>query len=183
MERNYGTKISIHALRGEGDRLSFTKDAEGHIFLSTPSVGRATLIRHFIQFCSGIFLSTPSVGRATEVRCPSETPTEISIHALRGEGDGHLGLIAQYVVNHFYPRPPWGGRPLWEIRATSMRLAFLSTPSVGRATCSTCAACPSDPISIHALRGEGDSQFRLPIPFRKISIHALRGEGDRAVSR
>ena len=38
-------------------------------------------------------------------------PTEISIHALRGEGDQDAGG-ASSARRHFYPRPPWGGRPL-----------------------------------------------------------------------
>ena len=33
-------------------------------------------------------------------------------------------------------------------------------------------------ISIHALRGEGDSSFSKVISRIVISIHALRGEGD-----
>ena len=35
-------RISIHALRGEGDRRSITSKVEGLEFQSTPSVGRAT---------------------------------------------------------------------------------------------------------------------------------------------
>ena len=33
-------------------------------------------------------------------------------------------------------------------------------------------------ISIHALRGEGDDEFKDNSEEYKISIHALRGEGD-----
>ena len=59
---------------------------------------------------------------------------EISIHALREEGDNeHSGL--QHHPHHFYPRPPRGGRQgrtssrdIWE--------EFLSTPSARRATAS-----------------------------------------------
>ena len=35
-----------------------------------------------------------------------------------------------------------------------------------------------DGISIHALRGEGDSTIREYYEIAEISIHALRGEGD-----
>ena len=78
---------------------------------------------------------------------------------------------------------------------------FQSTPSVGRATYVEDFAAMRDRISIHALRGEGDSSLRRPhgrrILFQStpsvgrateyrnlvgrckyISIHALRGEGD-----
>ena len=59
-------KISIHALRAEGDRWSGIPFVVWAEFLSTPSVRRATpefpFLPYFIQF-----LSTPSVRRAT--RC------------------------------------------------------------------------------------------------------------------
>ena len=124
------------------------------------------------------FQSTPSVGRATE-------------HLRRREDSTH----------HFNPRPPWGGRPASVIgfpmtlsfqstpsvgRATIVTppsfdfRAFQSTPSVGRATLVAIMILAALPISIHALRGEGDK--RSGISMRKpttISIHALRGEGDR----
>ena len=39
-------------------------------------------------------------------------------------------------------------------------------------------------ISIHALRGEGDSTFlNIDMMVIEISIHALRGEGDRPLER
>ncbi len=57
--------ISIHALRGEGDPRVYRRAAPPNLFLSTPSVGRATKI-------------LPRVWRKDG----------ISIHALRGEGDG-----------------------------------------------------------------------------------------------
>ena len=56
--------ISIHALRGEGDRL------------------RRGLIMRAEEF-----QSTPSVGRATIDKLTFFADYSISIHALRGEGD------------------------------------------------------------------------------------------------
>ena len=55
----------------------------------------------------------------------------------------------------FYPRPPRGGR-LCGLRGRA---------AAGR-------------ISIHALREEGDSGYRLALNRLLISIHALREEGD-----
>ena len=127
----------------------------------------------------GIFLSTPSVRRATQRRKGSNRTDDISIHALREEGDA---------LTNGYSQP---------------FLQFLSTPSVRRATFTY-----YDPrlaalgISIHALREEGDdgkptkasrAKLFLSTPsvrratyamiynewFRDISIHALREEGDR----
>ena len=81
--------ISIHALRGEGDRWT-----------------HRAIVRSFK------FLSTPSAGRATSSRNTGRLPRKISIHALRGEGDG--GAQAQRAgPRDFYPRPPRGGRPVY----------------------------------------------------------------------
>ena len=168
--------ISIHALRGEGD-------------------GGLTAARGSIV----PFQSTPSVGRATECRANLVERYLISIHALRGEGD-NIGHLLNAVLEHFNPRPPWGGRP----RPMSKRRsspAFQSTPSVGRATKSSPRSDREPQISIHALRGEGDCvpflsdsllrHFNPRPPWggrlksiisrlreSVISIHALRGEGD-----
>ena len=65
---------------------------------------------------------------------------EISIHALREEGD-KVKTGRKNVVNDFYPRPPRGGR-------RSLR----QSPGI------------SFRISIHALREEGDSKNREKIP-------------------
>ena len=80
----------------------------------------------------------------------------ISIHALRGEGDGK-----DFCLLH-------------------RGHGFQSTPSVGRATCAGYQCGCDDPISIHALRGEGDEERagKLARASIYISIHALRGEGD-----
>ena len=61
-------KISIHALREEGDDFSIQTTSYGALFLSTPSARRATL---------------PAV--------PEVQAGVISIHALREEGDIRTG--------------------------------------------------------------------------------------------
>ena len=55
---------------------------------------------------------------------------------------------------------------------------FLSTPSARRATQIRSHKRYPCPISIHALREEGDVSLPLGIVLRSISIHALREEGD-----
>ena len=106
----------------------------------------------------------------------------ISIHALRGEGDFDTVALPLF-INHFNPRPPWGGRR----SRPQILVCYLA-------------------ISIHALRGEGDyvlpldlltTEYFNPRPpwggrppqnfiknrhYNKISIHALRGEGDETTS-
>ena len=125
-------RISIHALRGEGDYDRSSVKLLQSEFLSTPSAGRATLkvhtkSTHFFDFyprpprggrllCRAwahhltLFLSTPSAGRAT--------------------------INAALTINSksdFYPRPPRGGRQFYFV-FVSLNSVFLSTPSAGRAT-------------------------------------------------
>ena len=56
-----------------------------------------------------LFLSTPSARRATDISDDEKKQLEISIHALREEGDYRS---SQTLANslYFYPRPPRGGR-------------------------------------------------------------------------
>ena len=111
MPKNAGNKaISIHALRGEGDIVNVNRKQPTHKFLSTPSVGRATIYRRGQPCSIHRFLSTPSVGRATPAILEPLPNIYISIHALRGEGDAPVRPAGSVCAN-FYPRPPWGGRP------------------------------------------------------------------------
>ena len=57
----------------------------------------------------------------------------------------------------FYPRPPRGGRLALYIPKGALPL-FLSTPSARRATFWGCVLHGLCPISIHALREEGDQK-------------------------
>ena len=113
------------------------------------------------------FLSTPSARRATIDRSKCKTAAQISIHALREEGDtGSYSDTSQYV--DFYPRPPRGGRPpgsapgplsrgdfyprpprggrLGSFPGPEVGGQFLSTPSARRATSilsSSSLSCPN----------------------------------------
>ena len=58
---------------------------------------------------------------------------------------------------------------------------FLSTPSARRATSCPRRAFRHRPISIHALREEGDGVGFPGAAGKEISIHALREEGDLGV--
>ena len=82
--------ISIHALREEGDDVDLDKLGNYLKFLSTPSARRATA--EVLAFTAELerFLSTPSARRATVISWDSRTRSEISIHALREEGDAFL---------------------------------------------------------------------------------------------
>ena len=214
-------EISIHALREEGDHCRLRSLSLGHNFYPRPPRGgRPTIWRLHPQ--GHLFLSTPSARRATLLTRNWISPYTISIHALREEGDFAMSSSCNVVFlflstpsarratmaslshrlfrRNFYPRPPRGGRP--EERGEFAVLVA---------------------ISIHALREEGDDssddtckdlQDFYPRPprggrrktteatkvtevflstpsarratanlgeqaiLKKISIHALREEGD-----
>ena len=197
--------ISIHALREEGDlRRPCSHAGKAHFyprpprggrrwptwcasistsFLSTPSARRATVALLFRHFGGWKFLSTPSARRATFGREWQAAPVEISIHALREEGD-IWARMASRARGNFYPRPPRGGRPKLSKNPKSAGQYFYPRPPRGgRRAAYTCALRPQ-PISIHALREEGDKTRRVTWPEGLyISIHALREEGDHRQGR
>ena len=126
-------------------------------FLSTPSARRATFSAPRLARHAGQFLSTPSARRAT--RRPLQNPAahDISIHALREEGD-YPPKSGRYPAGNFYPRPPRGGRRRVPAMQELHHIAFLSTPSARRATTSLPSRFKMVVISIHALREEGDQK-------------------------
>ena len=169
------------------------------LFLSTPSVGRATTTVLALPSWRTLFLSTPSVGRATVEISKVDITTNISIHVLRGEGDGSATTEKQSKVL-FLATPSVG-------RATASRCGkkpvgkFLSTPSVGRATNTltepgsrTCYFYPRPPWGGRRFTTTERTQtweflstpsvgratkYAPPLTrHQEISIHALRGEGD-----
>ena len=109
---------------------------------------------HVRQRVCDFYPRPPRGGRLHRRRVHIHQP-EISIHALREEGD----LLDR-----------------WEEYSLE---TFLSTPSARRATTFAGATAGMTGISIHALREEGDvlSQGRF-LAEESISIHALREEGD-----
>ena len=151
-------RISIHALREEGDLSRMAQNLQQVKFLSTPSARRATSQASNKSHRPKPFLSTPSARRATFFRCTSCWIDTISIHALREEGDILRG-IGQWRNSDFYPRPPRGGRPK-TTQGRGHRHKFLSTPSARRATINGQLLLLDLVISIHALREEGDSRYR-----------------------
>ena len=128
--------ISIHALREEGDQKSKTD------------------INNYL-----LFLSTPSARRATHADAAAGLLLRISIHALREEGDQRR-TDGHRLRDHFYPRPPRGGR---------LTLSQLMLP------------CQR--ISIHALREEGDTKTvsRNATALRFLSTPSARRATDRGV--
>ena len=192
-------KISIHALREEGDlRSAHLRTDEHHFYPRPPRGGRpkrwsTTGGSSFISIHAlreegdtspgsaqrsspfDFYPRPPRGGRLPWLR-PGQSH-HISIHALREEGDGQsdgtplLGGLFLSTPSarratpgrdhrrrwsgHFYPRPPRGGRRIG-FCTRRCRSSFLSTPSARRATASNIGHVFSVNISIHALREEGD---------------------------
>ena len=106
-------KISIHALREEGDFGYQEAWTDYRIFLSTPSARRATAFCHVIPDAIVHFYPRPPRGGRHHKRIQNANMEFISIHALREEGDSLL------------------------MSSISISFAFLSTPSARRATAKT----------------------------------------------
>ena len=196
-------RISIHALREEGDgRTSRRRSKPANFYPRPPRGGR--LDRQSVAAQILGFLSTPSARRATDAPAPrpwlpmnfyprpprggrpgltngERDALEISIHALREEGDqvsviDHLSSSISIhalreegdssesctprVPPNFYPRPPRGGRPT-AAQPWAAQHRFLSTPSARRATARRRRRCQILCISIHALREGGDLHLSL----------------------
>ena len=101
-------QISIHALREEGD--GFTQELvceELNFYPRPPRGGRRLYAGACVRGAE--FLSTPSARRATASQVRPPKLLDISIHALREEGDHITSNISSQSAN-FYPRPPRGGR-------------------------------------------------------------------------
>ncbi len=169
-------RISIHALRVEGDTRKTPTKAQPTYFYPRPPCGGRPCLCGFLSPshdfyprppCGGrpwnrtmsvpasLFLSTPSVWRATLRWCGMGMERTISIHALRVEGDDSLARPSPVLYPflstpsvwrattspsmlppawmYFYPRPPCGGR-LTALKPFVWAMQFLSTPSVWRAT-------------------------------------------------
>ena len=81
-------KISIHALREEGDSTVVSSITAGTISIhALREEGDMLRTAHLSDSIK--FLSTPSARRATDFYHPMLANLSISIHALREEGDGN----------------------------------------------------------------------------------------------
>ena len=194
--------ISIHALREEGDlRACFLQRRNGHFYPRPPRGGRRPTPAQMITHST--FLSTPSARRATGRNGAAGARSDISIHALREEGDGLLmdyytladlflstpsarratifGIKAELaVVISIHALREEGDRGSWWCRVPEKQ--FLSTPSARRATkVIQNILDPNTFLSTPSARRATVPQQRLG-PIQQISIHALREEGDKVTT-
>ena len=155
IRRRINNGISIHALREEGDPQLRQGQLCRKEFLSTPSARRAThsggrrglWLSDFYprpprggrpyqaetRFGRVKFLSTPSARRATIISRRPPVCKDISIHALREEGDQYRQgkAIASLIISIHALREE--GDPVFA-NLGEQAILFLSTPSARRAT-------------------------------------------------
>ena len=129
-----------------------------------------------------VFLSTPSARRATAIDVSGQIGRQISIHALREEGDQEQ-LLAEINRRRFLSTPS-ARRATSAANTPAATSAFLSTPSARRATTTILTALRhlekflSTPSARRATLSKG-----LYDVASDISIHALREEGDQLFAR
>ena len=149
---------------------------EATLFLSTPSARRATPQQQTLRGESNISIHALRE-EGDNSKQARRAAISISIHALREEGD-QTSQVKKLHRHDFYPRPPRGGRRLPPL-LNSLDAGFLSTPSARRATRRACNHhgrnknfYPRPP------RGGRPSAILRRTDRESISIHALREEGD-----
>ena len=191
--------ISIHALREEGDRCRTQKQQCRRYFYPRPPRG-GRRFPHRAAVTDKVFLSTPSARRATDLIHVETESEDISIHALREEGDDEIAEIfggdADISIHALREEGDNRARP-----PPGKVVLFLSTPSARRATSASstvsgfsCDFYPRPPRGGRpaAKRAKMELSNFYPRPPRGgrrlcrqyvgggggISIHALREEGD-----
>ena len=103
-------------------------------------------------------------------------PREISIHALREEGDSRSTPPFRR-PRYFYPRPPRGGRPRQTVSSLRTSYFYPRPPRGGRRLAVLSPYSPAKFLSTLSARRATDRQKHSSRTFT-ISIHALREEGD-----
>ena len=123
--------ISIHALREEGDEPVFCCYRRRQDFYPRPPRGGRPC---HIEFSNDdiLFLSTPSARRATALVSCHTIPPNISIHALREEGDPLQGRHPHHQDISIHALREEGDFQVSDLAVFTFQ--FLSTPSARRAT-------------------------------------------------
>ena len=146
-------RISIHALREEGDWLvAALKSLLTNFYPRPPRGGRHVKIWN--EWFRDQFLSTPSARRATKQAALQESQT-----------------------HYFYPRPPRGGRLAAKLTVLPP-VIFLSTPSARRATGNPYLEKVGEVFLSTPSARRATTQLKQTSLTMQISIHALREEGD-----
>ena len=163
-----------------GGRLSsWSSDLADIIFLSTPSARRATpALVGRLRFAQ---ISIHALREEGDARATAAVmgACGISIHALREEGDGLLIAPTRCLCN-FYPRPPRGGRPFL-FRQSPLRCYFYPRPPRGGRRRPQIVRMPDMDFYPRPPRGGRRGWCVSVLACYRISIHALREEGDMVI--
>ena len=147
------------------------------LFLSTPSARRATSCANRKRPTSADFYPRPPRGGRPELLPGVRPPVEISIHALREEGDLPVPSDSRFHRISIHALREEGDRPQ-NLRCSLQAISIHALREEGDPR-NLIVRAPLVQISIHALREEGDAFFlAIAVPPFLISIHALREEGD-----
>ena len=104
------SKISIHALREEGDLVRLCRKAPvPNFYPRPPRGGRQSNTAEDIAEME--FLSTPSARRATAPKTSSLVGALSFLSTPSARRATSIAFIKLDMACYFYPRPPRGGRP------------------------------------------------------------------------
>ena len=124
-------RISIHALREEGDEEGpKVFRLKTNFYPRPPRGGRPLTVR--LSALPRSFLSTPSARRATSASLPCRSPARF-LSTPSARRATRSAATRRRRCSNFYPRPPRGGRLVCAKNKTPA-FVFLSTPSARRAT-------------------------------------------------
>ena len=172
-------RISIHALREEGDNSYKDSGIHTYLFQSTPSARRATdkvleIIHKYIKF-----QSTPSARRATWFPSAKAVMAK-DFNPRPPRGGRPFGGLMQVLDEHIFQSTPSARRATFAmLRGALPDWIFQSTPSARRATTWACTTTPTPPV----FQSTPSARRATTLDFwhyadNYISIHALREEGD-----
>ena len=125
-----GTDFYPRPPRGGRPRSRSSKTTEHYFYPRPPRGGRRPTWEDITQKVN--FYPRPPRGGRPRLDVVVPDPADISIHALREEGDARSRSSTGRPTN-FYPRPPRGGRRAG-VSVFLIPWLFLSTPSARRAT-------------------------------------------------
>ena len=124
--------ISIHALREEGDAQGVSSYFQQGAFQSTPSARRATVLSHCVPLRDKNFNPRPPRGER-----PRRSPRSSSLTRFQSTPSARratkAGGVSAIPFQNFNPRPPRGERRVHRLHSRGTQ-QFQSTPSARRAT-------------------------------------------------
>ena len=171
------SRISIHALREEGDVAVLTAKIGSDYFYPRPPRGGRQFRSVRLQERSQ-FLSTPSARRATR-SCAEAHGADGNFYPRPPRGGRPIQRSAFRHLRNFYPRPPRGGRPgRRSTRLPSFRHFYPRPPRGGRLFTSERPLLRMPNFYPRPPRG-GRRIDKNNRKLSRISIHALREEGDQ----